>query len=96
MWAYNSKAQHSSGTYRFRVETWRGNPLHQRRLRQINSKGALVHSSAGAGPARGRTLQGVAARLSLYTTIELIAERGYEATTLRDVADRARLSVGLL
>ena len=49
------------------------------------------------GRPRGRTAQGAAARLSLYNTaIELIAERGYQATTLRDVADRARVSVGLL
>src|SRR5690348_830071 len=49
------------------------------------------------GRPRGRTPQGVAARLRLYNTaIELIAERGYEATTLRDVADRAGVSVGLL
>src|SRR6266550_528806 len=51
----------------------------------------------GRGRPRGRTPQGVAARLSLYNTaIALIAERGYEATTLRDVADRAGVSVGLL
>ena len=51
----------------------------------------------GRGRPRGRTPQGVAARLSLYNTaITLIAERGYEATTLRDVADRAGVSVGLL
>lgn len=49
------------------------------------------------GRPRGRTPQGAAARLSLYNTaIELIAERGYEATTLRGVADRAGVSVGLL
>src|SRR6266404_7633048 len=48
------------------------------------------------GRPRGRTPQGVAARLSLYNTaLALIAERGYEATTLRDVADRAGVSVGL-
>jgi AcrR family transcriptional regulator len=51
----------------------------------------------GRGRPRGRTPQGAATRLSLYrTAIELIAERGYEATTLRDVADRAGVSVGLL
>jgi AcrR family transcriptional regulator len=49
------------------------------------------------GRPRGQTPQGAAARLSLYNTaIELIAERSYEATTLRDVADRAGVSVGLL
>src|SRR5260370_10822052 len=51
----------------------------------------------GRGRPRGRTPHGVAARLSLYkAAIALIAERGYEATTLRDVADRAGVSVGLL
>ena len=49
------------------------------------------------GRPRGRTEQGDAARLALYrTAIELIAERGYEAATLREVADRAGVSVGLL
>jgi AcrR family transcriptional regulator len=51
----------------------------------------------GRGRPPGRTQQGAATRLSLYNTaIELIAERGYEATTLRDVAKRAGVSVGLL
>ncbi len=56
-------------------------------------------SNQRRGPGRppGLTRQGAAARLSLYNTaIELIAERGYEATTLRDVANRAGVSVGLL
>jgi AcrR family transcriptional regulator len=45
----------------------------------------------------GQTPQGAAARLTLYNTaINLIGERGYEATTLRDVAKRAGVSVGLL
>ena len=45
----------------------------------------------------GLTAQGAAARQRLYdTAIALIAERGYEATTLREVADRAHVSVGLL
>jgi len=45
----------------------------------------------------GQTAQGVAARDRLYATaIQLIAERGYEATTLRDVAREAGVSVGLL
>jgi AcrR family transcriptional regulator len=45
----------------------------------------------------GQTPQGAAARLTLYNTaIDLIGERGYEATTLRDVAKRAGVSVGLL
>ena len=49
------------------------------------------------GRPKGETSQGAAARLALYTTAtELIRERGYEATTLREVADRAGVSVGLL
>jgi len=45
----------------------------------------------------GRTAQGLAARERLYATaIQLIAARGYEATTLRDVAHEAGVSVGLL
>lgn len=43
------------------------------------------------------TEQGVAARDRLYATaLELIAARGYAATTLRDVAAAAGVSVGLL
>jgi AcrR family transcriptional regulator len=49
------------------------------------------------GRPAGRTAQGDAARKRLYeTAVSLIGERGYEATTLRDVADRAGVSVGLL
>ena len=45
----------------------------------------------------GQTPQGAAARDRLYATaIRLIAARGYEATTLRDIAKDARVSVGLL
>jgi len=56
-----------------------------------------VNQRRGRGRPPGRTDQGDAARLRLYNTaIELIAERGYEATTLRDVANRAGVSVGLL
>jgi AcrR family transcriptional regulator len=45
----------------------------------------------------GPTPQGAAARQRLYTTaIQMIAARGYEATTLRDVAKKAGVSVGLL
>src|SRR5688572_16726483 len=45
----------------------------------------------------GRTTQGAAARDRLYATaMELIAARGYEATTLRDIAKAAGVSVGLL
>src|SRR6186997_3503268 len=45
----------------------------------------------------GQTAQGAAARERLYgTAIRLIAKRGYEATTLRDIAKEAGVSVGLL
>ena len=45
----------------------------------------------------GQTAQGAATRARLYATaMRLIAERGYEATTLRDIAKEARVSVGLL
>jgi len=49
------------------------------------------------GRPRGQTAQGVAARDRLYATaVRLIAARGYEATTLRDIAKEASVSVGLL
>jgi AcrR family transcriptional regulator len=45
----------------------------------------------------GQSPQGAAARDRLYATaIRLIAERGYEATTLREIAKEAEVSVGLL
>ena len=69
-----------------------------------NVKGTEIQKKPRAGkPRRGRgrppgpTAQGAAARKHLYdTAIALIAERGYEAATLREVADRAGVSVGLL
>jgi AcrR family transcriptional regulator len=49
------------------------------------------------GRPRGRTAQGEETRTHLYQiALQLIAERGFEATTLREVADRAGVSVGLL
>ena len=49
------------------------------------------------GRPRGQTEQGAAARERLYATaIGLIARRGYEATTLREIAGEAGVSVGLL
>ena len=49
------------------------------------------------GRPTGQTAQGAAARDHLYSTaIRLIGERGYEATTLRDIAKEADVSVGLL
>src|SRR5262249_32548666 len=45
----------------------------------------------------GESAQGVAARVLLYeTAIRMISERGYEATTLREIARDAHVSVGLL
>ena len=45
----------------------------------------------------GQTSQGAAARDRLYATaMQLIAARGYQATTLRDIAKEAGVSVGLL
>ena len=52
---------------------------------------------ARPGRPPGRTAQGVAAKDRLYATaLGLIAERGYDATTLRDIAKKAGVSVGLL
>jgi AcrR family transcriptional regulator len=51
----------------------------------------------GRGRPRGATSQGAAARELLYqTAIQLIASRGFEATTLRDIAKKAGVSPGLL
>jgi AcrR family transcriptional regulator len=45
----------------------------------------------------GQSAQGAAARERLYNTaIRMISDRGYEATTLRDIAKEAGVSVGLL
>lgn len=45
----------------------------------------------------GQSEQGAATRERLYdTAIRLISERGYEATTLREIAKAADVSVGLL
>jgi len=49
------------------------------------------------GRPRGQTAQGAAARARLYgTAVQLIAARGYAATTLRDIAKEAGVSLGLL
>jgi len=51
----------------------------------------------GRGRPAGLTAQGAAARDRLYTTaLRLIGERGYEGTTLRDIATDAGVSAGLL
>jgi AcrR family transcriptional regulator len=49
------------------------------------------------GRPAGPTAQGAATKSHLYATaMRLISERGYEATTLRDIAREAGVSVGLL
>jgi AcrR family transcriptional regulator len=49
------------------------------------------------GRPSGQTAQGAAAKQRLYdVAIDLMARRGYETTTLRDVAKKAGVSVGLL
>src|SRR6478609_7912560 len=51
----------------------------------------------GRGRPRGTTPQGLETRRRLYeTAIGLIAARGWQETTLRDVAAEAGVSVGLL
>jgi AcrR family transcriptional regulator len=51
----------------------------------------------GRGRPPGETPQGAAARQRLYgIAIRRMAKRGYESTTLRDVAKEAGVSVGLL
>jgi AcrR family transcriptional regulator len=51
----------------------------------------------GRGRPAGLTAQGAAARDRLYATaLRLIADRGYEGTTLRDIATAAGVSAGLL
>jgi AcrR family transcriptional regulator len=53
--------------------------------------------SRGPGRPRGRTAEGEATRARLYgVATKLIAARGYERTTLRDIAKKAGVSVGLL
>ncbi len=60
-------------------------------------KNANALKSQGRGRPPGRTAQGDASGERLYRiAIELITERGYEATTLRDIARNADVSVGLL
>jgi AcrR family transcriptional regulator len=64
--------------------------------RQIRAVPATAETRKRGRP-RGTTNQGVKTRQQLYrTAIKLIASRGYEATTLRDIAKKADVSVGLL
>jgi AcrR family transcriptional regulator len=49
------------------------------------------------GRPKGQTAQGAAARERLYRiAVRMMAKRGFESTTLRDVATEAGVSVGLL
>jgi AcrR family transcriptional regulator len=64
-----------------------------------NSKSARngPNGARKRGRPPGTTALGETTRQKLYeTAVGLIAERGYEKTTLRDVADAAGVSVGLL
>src|SRR3954471_9503625 len=65
------------------------------------SRGGVVADDAAPARRRGRprgpTAQGLETRRRLYeTAINLIAARGWQETTLRDVAAEAGVSVGLL
>ena len=56
-----------------------------------------IKAARKRGRPPGQTAQGAAARDRLYATaIQLIAARGFEATTLRDIAREAGVSPGLL
>lgn len=60
-------------------------------------KKAQEITQRGPGRPPGRTPQGLASRESLYrAAVELIAERGYQAATMREIADRAGVSPALL
>lgn len=51
----------------------------------------------GRGRPSGQSAQGAAARQRLYeVALKLMAKKGFESTTLRDVANEAGVSVGLL
>ncbi len=59
--------------------------------------GPPTEARRARGRPRGTTQQGIATREQLYKiAIKMIATNGYEATTLRDIAKRAGVSVGLL
>jgi len=62
-----------------------------------NVKPSETPQPRGRGRPPGITEHGTTSKASLYrNALELIAERGYHATTLRDIAQRAGVSVGLL
>ena len=67
--------------------------------KKVNSAESKAERPAGRrrGRPQGTTSQGHQARQHLYdTAIRMIGERGYEATTMRDIAEAAGVSVGLL
>jgi AcrR family transcriptional regulator len=62
-----------------------------------NPAGSAEQPPRGRGRPPGPTLQGLGTRHKLYgTAIDLIGTKGYDQTTMRDVADAAGVSVGLL
>lgn len=66
------------------------------RPRQVGD-GSSSGKARRRGRPRGSTDQGARTQRQLYgVAIKLIASRGYEATTLRDIAKKADVSVGLL
>ena len=65
--------------------------------KNVNAKTVSTQLRRGPGRPPGPTPQGLEARRRLYdAAIKLMTERGYEGTTLRDIADAAGVSVGLL
>jgi AcrR family transcriptional regulator len=63
----------------------------------VNAKAVSSGKPRGRGRPPGPTAQGREARARLYkTAIRLMTQRGYQATTLRDVAAAAGVSPGLL
>jgi AcrR family transcriptional regulator len=63
----------------------------------VNTKTVSTQPRRGPGRPPGPTPQGLEARKRLYdAAIKLMTERGYEGTTLRDIADATGVSVGLL
>jgi AcrR family transcriptional regulator len=66
---------------------------------EINRAGqrSIGRAARGRGRPPGRTAQGAAAKQRLYEiAVARMARHGYEMTTLRDVANDAGVSVGLL
>jgi len=64
---------------------------------EISKPASKVPERRGRGRPRGTTEQGVETRRQLFeTAIGLIGSRGYQATTLREIAKKAEVSVGLL